>query len=151
MLLPLLLQAPQKIQHPDAVDPSSCNCAKPSSWSPAFASSVCFFGSFGSRTSASALPLNSLASSSGEGASAIRWFQVSPRIGSGNAPPSFLYSSRSFTNRPPMISVSAFASPGGSAPFQCHCSHLPLLTSEPSSSAKQVQGRRKTSVWILAV
>src|ERR1700693_805950 len=49
-----------------------------------------------------------------------------------------------------MISLSPLASPGGSAPFQCHCSHLPLLTSEPSSSAKQVEGRRKTSVWILA-
>ena len=48
-----------------------------------------------------------------------------------------------------MISGSPFASPGGSAPFQCHCSQRPLFTSEPSSSAKQVEGRRNTSVWIL--
>ena len=49
-----------------------------------------------------------------------------------------------------MISGSPFASAGGSAPFQCHCSQRPLLTSEPSSSAKQVEGSRNTSVWILA-
>ena len=49
-----------------------------------------------------------------------------------------------------MISISVFASPGGSAPFQCHCSQRELLTSEPSSSAKQVVGRRKTSVWMSA-
>src|SRR5512138_625317 len=49
-----------------------------------------------------------------------------------------------------MISESPLASPGGSAPFQCHCSQRPLLTSEPSSSAKQVDGRRNTSVWIFA-
>ena len=47
-----------------------------------------------------------------------------------------------------MISGSPLASPGGSAAFQCHCSQRPLLTSEPSSSAKQVEGRRKTSVWM---
>ena len=41
------------------------------------------------------------------------------------------------------------ASPGGSAPFQCHCSQRAELTSEPFSSAKQVVGRRNTSVWIL--
>ncbi len=40
------------------------------------------------------------------------------------------------------------ASPGGSAAFQCHCSQRPLFTSDPSSSAKQVEGSRKTSVWI---
>ena len=49
-----------------------------------------------------------------------------------------------------MISASPFASPGGSAAFQCHCSTRLELTSEPSSSAKQVEGRRNTSVWILA-
>src|SRR5512137_3143970 len=48
-----------------------------------------------------------------------------------------------------MISASALASPGGSAALKCHCSQRPLLVSEPSSSAKQVEGRRKTSVWIL--
>src|SRR5512135_1164525 len=47
-----------------------------------------------------------------------------------------------------MISGSPLASPGGSAAFQCHCSQRPLLVSEPSSSAKQVDGRRKTSVGI---
>ncbi len=49
-----------------------------------------------------------------------------------------------------MISMSVRASPGGSAPFQCHCSQRPELTIEPSSSAKQVVGRRNTSVWMLA-
>ncbi|MNS31194.1 hypothetical protein D3C72_632430 [compost metagenome] len=48
-----------------------------------------------------------------------------------------------------MISMSLLASPGGSAPFQCHCNQRPEFTSAPSSSAKQVVGRRKTSVWIL--
>jgi hypothetical protein len=50
-----------------------------------------------------------------------------------------------------MICMSVRASPGPSAPFQCHCSQRLLLTSEPSSSAKQVVGRRNTSVWMLAV
>ncbi|MCY1438636.1 hypothetical protein D9M71_548440 [compost metagenome] len=50
-----------------------------------------------------------------------------------------------------MMRTSVRASPGPLAPFQCHCSQRPLLTSEPSSSAKQVVGRRMTSVWILAV
>ena len=50
-----------------------------------------------------------------------------------------------------MITTSVFAWPGGSAAFQCHCSQRPLFTSEPSSSAKQVVGRRNTVVWMLAV
>ena len=40
------------------------------------------------------------------------------------------------------------ASAGGSAAFQCHCSQRELETSDPSSSAKQEEGSRKTSVWI---
>src|SRR5512134_4095417 len=48
-----------------------------------------------------------------------------------------------------MISGSFFASPGGSAPFQCQMRVRPEFTSEPSSSAKQDDGSRKTSVWIL--
>ena len=52
-------------------------------------------------------------------------------------------------NRPAMISRSLRASPGGSAPCQCHCNQRAELTSEPFSSAKQVVGRRNTSVWIL--
>src|SRR5437867_13455571 len=51
---------------------------------------------------------------------------------------------------PAMISRSVLVSPGGSAPFQCHCSTRLLLTNEPSSSAKQVDGNLNTSVWILA-
>src|SRR5512133_1732716 len=47
-----------------------------------------------------------------------------------------------------MTSGSSFASPGGSAPFQCHTSVRPEFTSDPSSSAKHVDGSRKTSVWI---
>src|SRR5215470_8525053 len=48
-----------------------------------------------------------------------------------------------------MIQTSVCASPGGSAPFQCHCSQRPELVSDPVSSAKQVVGSRKTSVWML--
>src|SRR5574342_847115 len=47
-----------------------------------------------------------------------------------------------------MMSASCLAAPGGSGPFQCHGSQRPELTSEPSSSAKQVDGSLKTSVWI---
>src|SRR5574342_425277 len=47
-----------------------------------------------------------------------------------------------------MTSMSLRASPGGSAPRQCHCSQRPELVREPSSSAKQLEGRRKTSVLI---
>ena len=50
-----------------------------------------------------------------------------------------------------MIRMSERASPGGFAPFQCHCSQRPELTSAPSSSAKQIVGRRKTSVLIAAL
>ena len=49
-----------------------------------------------------------------------------------------------------MIQMSVFASPGASAAFQCHCSQRAELTSEPFSSAKQVVGSWKTSVWMLA-
>ena len=49
-----------------------------------------------------------------------------------------------------MMSASCLACPGGGAPFQCHCSTRPELTSEPSSSAKQVEGRRNTVVWMSA-
>src|SRR5260370_11080090 len=48
-----------------------------------------------------------------------------------------------------MICRSGRASPGGSAPFQCHCSQREEFTSAPSSSAKHDVGRRNTSVWIL--
>ncbi len=53
-------------------------------------------------------------------------------------------------NSPDMISRSLRASPGASAPFQCHCSTRPEFTSEPRSSAKQVVGRRNTSVLTAA-
>ena len=49
-----------------------------------------------------------------------------------------------------MIQMSERASPGPSAAFQCHCSQRDELTSEPFSSAKQVVGSWKTSVWIVA-
>ncbi|MNT13589.1 hypothetical protein D3C72_1485640 [compost metagenome] len=54
-------------------------------------------------------------------------------------------------NRWPRILPSCQASPGGAAPAQCHCNQRPELTIEPSSSAKQEEGRRNTSVWIAAV
>ncbi|SST06924.1 Uncharacterised protein [Acinetobacter baumannii] len=50
-----------------------------------------------------------------------------------------------------MMAMSGRAWPGGSAPFQCHCNQRPLLTIEPSSSAKQEVGRRNTVVLMLAV
>src|SRR5262245_7527096 len=46
-----------------------------------------------------------------------------------------------------MIQTSLLASPGGVPPAQCHCSQRDELTSAPSSSAKQVDGSSKTSVW----
>ena len=49
-----------------------------------------------------------------------------------------------------MMVMSVLASPGASAAFQCHCSTREELTMAPSSSAKQVVGRRNTSVWMLA-
>ncbi|MNQ43116.1 hypothetical protein D3C85_568340 [compost metagenome] len=52
-------------------------------------------------------------------------------------------------NRPDMISRSLRAWPGGSAACQCHCKTREELTSEPRSSAKQLVGRRNTSVMIL--
>ncbi|MNE77479.1 hypothetical protein D3C80_1737970 [compost metagenome] len=67
---------------------------------------------------------------------------------SGTAPPSRVYISRRRVSSPARISPSFSASPGASAPFQCHCSQRPELTIEPFSSAKQVDGRRNTSVWI---
>src|SRR6476660_5624847 len=45
-----------------------------------------------------------------------------------------------------MIQTSDLAAPGGVPPAQCHCSQRPELTSEPSSSAKQVAGSSNTVV-----
>ena len=50
-----------------------------------------------------------------------------------------------------MIEMSLRLSPGPSAPFQCHCSQRPELVSDPSSLAKQVVGRRNTSVRTLVL
>src|SRR5262249_22575179 len=99
----------------------------------------------------SARPLYSIAISSAEGADGILYGQASLRTGSGNAPPSLAYSARMRLNRSATISMSPRASPGASAPFQCHCSQPPELVIEPSSSAKQVAGSRITVVWISAV
>lgn len=144
--LPACVHAPQKIQQPLAVVPSSFNCAKPASCSPFFTS--VFVGSFGSGRSASARPLNSIASSSGVGLSGFAYGQLRLTIGSGYLPPSLRYMSRMRRKIPDMISRSLFAWPGGSAPCQCHCSTRPEFTSEPRSSAKHDVGSRNTSVWI---
>ncbi len=48
-----------------------------------------------------------------------------------------------------MISVSSFASPGPSPPFQRHWMTRPELVKLPVVSANSVDGRRKTSVAIL--
>ena len=64
------------------------------------------------------------------------------------APPSAWYRWRMRLKIPARISPSFSASPGASAPFQCHCNQRPELTIEPFSSAKQVDGKRNTSVWI---
>src|ERR1700735_5699410 len=69
-------------------------------------------------------------------------------MGSGYLPPCSLYARRMRSQRPDMISRSLFDSPGPVAPCQCHCNTRLELTSEPRSSAKQVVGKRKTSVWI---
>src|ERR1017187_4814791 len=87
--LPVGPHAPQKIQHPLCVLPSSRSSAKPASCSPALR--VILVGSLGSTRSLNALPEYSLASSSGFGLSARAYFQVKLRIGSGKAPPSFAY------------------------------------------------------------
>src|SRR5262245_61731624 len=71
-------------------------------------------------------------------------------MGSGYAPPSLAYKCLRCRNSSAMISLSLLAWAGGLAPFQCHCSQRPELVIEPSSSAKHVEGRRITSVWILA-
>src|SRR5262245_11313346 len=47
-----------------------------------------------------------------------------------------------------MIQLSVLASPGAVPPGQCHCSQRLELVSDPSSSAKQVEGNWMTSVWI---
>src|SRR5580704_15815109 len=146
MRLPVGPQAPQKIQQPLAVVPSLRSSAKPASCSPALR--VILVASFGSARSFSALPENSRASSTGVGASGCAYGQESLRIGSGSAPPSAWYSARMRVKSPLMISMSERASPGGSAPFQCHCSQREELVSDPSSSAKQLVGKRNTSVLI---
>ncbi|MNO71828.1 hypothetical protein D3C76_627520 [compost metagenome] len=143
--LPSAVHEPAKIQQPLAVLPSSRSTAKPGTCSPALTSRVPVAASV---RSARALPLYSLANSSGPGSSGRRYDQSSPRIGSGNLPPSFAYIARRRVNRPAMMAMSVRAWPGGSAPFQCHCSQRPLLTMEPSSSAKQLVGRRNTVVWM---
>ncbi|MNR35641.1 hypothetical protein D3C85_1535030 [compost metagenome] len=68
--LPACVQQPAKIQQALLVLPSSCSTAKPGICSPFFTSTL--VGSAGSIRSASALPLISLASSSGEGAAGSR-------------------------------------------------------------------------------
>src|SRR3984893_4536334 len=137
-------QAPQKIQQPHCVLPSSRSSAKPASCSPALR--MILVGSLGSARSLRALPEYSLASSSGLGLSTWAYFHVKLRMGSGKAPPSFAYMARMRVKMTAMISKSLRASPGGLAPFQCHCSQRAELTRAPFSSAKQVVGRRNTSV-----
>src|SRR2546422_2175444 len=65
MRLPFSDQAPEKIQQPQAVLPSSVSCAKPSNCSPALRTT--FVLSLGSMRSSSAFPLYSRAISWGEG------------------------------------------------------------------------------------
>src|SRR5690606_16680239 len=84
---PACVQEPVYNQQPDIVLPSSRNSPKPDNCSPALASIL--LGSLGSTRSLSALPLLSIASSSGEGLPGILYGHVRLTIGSGNAPPSF--------------------------------------------------------------
>src|SRR6201996_3181180 len=83
--LPAWVHEPQKIQQPLAVLPSSRSCAKLANCSPFLARTLVL--SVGSVTSASALPLNSMASSSGVGLSGFEYGQLILRIGSGYLPP----------------------------------------------------------------
>src|SRR4051794_38048421 len=82
--LPACVQAPEKIQQPDSVLPSSRNRPKPDNCSPAFASTL--FLSAGSTRSVIALPLYSLASSSAEGLIGFLYGQERLTMGSGKAP-----------------------------------------------------------------
>src|SRR4029077_11750168 len=122
--------------------------ANPASCSPALR--TIWVGFFGSGRSLSALPENSLASSSGVGLLGSAYFQESFTIGSGYAPPWVWYKARIRTASSPMICRSVRALAGGSAPFQCHCNQREEVVREPFSSAKHDVGRRKTSVWIFA-
>src|SRR4051812_43916874 len=109
--LPAWVQEPAKIQQPEVVVPSSRSMAKLGNCSPFLTSTL--VGSFGSVTSANALPLNSIASSSGVGLNGLAYGQVRFTIGSGNLPPSFWYICFMRRNRPDMISRSERAWPGG--------------------------------------
>ncbi len=53
------------------------------------------------------------------------------RLATGSGTPSLAYIARRRVKMPAMISGSPFASPGGSAPFQCHCSQRPVLVRSP--------------------
>src|SRR5574341_2454810 len=77
--LPAWVQLPQKIQSPQAVVPSAWRWPKVASCSPSRARNL--VGSLGSGTSARADPLSSLASSSGDGAWAILYGQLSLSTG----------------------------------------------------------------------
>src|ERR1700730_1959810 len=101
MRLPVGPQAPQKIQHPLEVLPSLRSSAKPASCSPALR--VIFVGSFGSARSLSALPEDSIASSSAVGSLGRAYGHDRFRIGSGKAPPSALYMARMRVNSSPMM------------------------------------------------
>ena len=138
---------PQYSQLPHEVEPSSRNCAKPASCCPAGTRTL--VGSFGSVRSVSARPENSRITSDEDGASATWYGQDRFRIGSGTAPPSLRYISRSFTKSRAKISESALPWPGASAAFSFHCRTRLELVNEPVSSANVVAGSRNTSVWMV--
>src|SRR5580658_6202011 len=144
---PASVQEPHQIQFPLEVDPSSRRKENPGNCWPALivvlvASSV---------TSEMARPFNSLASSANDGLLGSRWFQVRFRIGSGNLPPSFLYSSRTFRKILARIAWSSWQSPGGGTAAHFHCNQRAEFTKVPSFSANPAPGRRYTSVGVFFI
>src|SRR5262249_17144357 len=145
-LLPASVYTPECSQLPHIVVPSSRSCANPSTCCPAALMSL--VGSLSSLRSASALPFISFSASPRSGLCGFEYDHARFRIGSGNVPPSFLYSAFTASTRRPTISWSALASPGGSVSFHFHCSQRAELVNVPSFSANDAAGRRNTSVWI---
>src|SRR5208282_819386 len=144
---PASVQCPQYSQFPDIVVPSSRSHAKLGSCCPAF---ICCLV-LGSSMSARALPLISLATSVSEGLFGFVYVQEAESGPSGNLPPSFWYSSRTFRKILARISWSSLASPGvGSAAF-FHTSQRAEFTNVPSFSANPAHGSRNTVVLIFFI
>src|ERR1700720_2310676 len=143
-MAPASVHDPEEIQFPQGVVPSSFSQAKPGTCWPALM--VVFV--FGSVMSASALPLSSFATSASDGLYGLVYANDAFKTGSGNLPPSFLYSSRVFKKMVARISWSSRACPGGGTATFFHWSQRAEFTKVPSFSAKPAPGNRYTVVLI---